>query len=141
MSELNKYNPFVHHMSFLPLEFQTWHNLGTLAVVTELCKLTKELFETRLRPIKGIYIFLCNLNDNDISARELVSLASTCDDLADLFRFQVQYVRELHETAIINGTRDDHDSEDDFFDESTMRFNFQNGFPLVSSTQRGMIET
>jgi hypothetical protein len=134
MSDLNKHNPFVHHMFFLPLEFQTWHNLGTLAVVTELCKFTKDLFETRLRPIKSIYIFLCNLNDNDISARELVSLASTCEDLADLFRFQLQYARELHEAAIINGISDDPDSEEDFFDESIMRFNFQNGFPIGPST-------
>ena len=124
MSDLNKCNPFVHHMLFLPLEFQTWHNLGTLAVVTELCKLTKDLFETRLRPIRCLYIFLCSLNANDISARELVSLASTCDDLADLFRVQVQCARELHETAIINWIRVDSDSEDDFFEESTMRFSF-----------------
>ena len=135
MSDLKKYNPFVHHMLFLPEEFQTWHNLGTLAVVTELCKHTKDLFETRLRPIKSIYIFLCNLNDNDISARELVFLASTCEDLADLFRFQVQYARELHEAAITNGIRDDSDSEEDFFEESIMRFNFQHGFPLVPSMQ------
>ena len=141
MSDLNKYNPFIHHMSFLPLEFQTWHNLGALAVVTELCKLTTGLFETRLRPIKGIYIFLCSLNDNDITARELVSLASTCEDLADLFRFQVQYARELHEAAIIKGIRDHSDSEEDFFEECTMRFTFQNGFSLASSTHRGMTDS
>ena len=141
MPDPNKYDPFVHHMLLLPLEFQTWHNLGTLAVVTELCKLTKNLFEPRLRPINCIYIFLRSLNDNAISARELVSLASTCDDLADLFRFQVQYARELHEAAIINGTRDYSDSEEDFFEESTMRFNFQTGFPLVPFTQRGMIDS
>ena len=134
MSELNKYNPFVHHMLSLPLESQTWHNLRAFAAVTELCKLTRNLFEPRLRPISCIFLFLRSLNDNDISAKELVSLASTCDDLADLFRFHVQYARELHEASIINGTRDYSDSEEDFFEESTMRFNFQNGFPLVPST-------
>ena len=135
MPDLNKYNPFLHHMRFLPSESQTWHNLGALAVVTELCKLTKDLFEARLRPIKGLYIFLCSLNENDISAKELVALASTCDDLADLYRFQVQHARELHEAAIIHGIGVDSDSEEDFFEESIMRFNFQNGFSLVPSMQ------
>ena len=89
MSDLNKYNSFLHHMHFLPLEAQTWHNLGALAVVTELCKLTRNLFESRLRPIKGLYIFLCSLSEKEIQAQELVALASTCDDLAELFRFHV----------------------------------------------------
>jgi hypothetical protein len=125
MSDLNKNNPFLQHMHFLPLESQTWHNLGALAMVTELCKLTRNLFESRLRPIKGLYIFLCSLNENDIQAKELVALASTCEDLADLFRFQVQHAKELHEMAIINGVGDDSDSEDDFLDESIMRYNFR----------------
>jgi hypothetical protein len=122
-------------MHFLPLETQTWHNLGALAMVTELCKLTRNLFESRLRPIKGLYIFLCSLSENDIQAKELVALASTCDDLADLFRIQVQHAKKLHEAAIINGVGDDSDSEDDFLDESIMRYNFQHSLSTVPLMQ------
>jgi hypothetical protein len=125
MSDLNKYNSFLHHMHFLPLESQTWHNLGALAVVTELCKLTRNLFESRLRPIKGIYIFLRSFSEKEIQAQELVALASTCDDLAELFRFHVQHAKELHEAPLINGIGNDPDSEDDFLDESIMRYNFR----------------
>ena len=135
MSDLNKSNPFLHHMHFLPLESQTWHNLGALAVVTELCKLTRKLFDSRLRPIKGLYIFLCSLSENDIHAKDLDALASTCDDLADLFRFQVQHAKELHGAAIINGVGDDSDSEDDFLAESIMSYNFQHSLPTVPLIQ------
>ena len=124
MSDHNKHNLFLHRMRFLLLESQAWHELGTLAMVTELCKLTRHLFETRLKPIKGLYSFLCNLNDEDIQAKELVALASTCVDLAELFRFQLQHARDLHEAAIINGVKDDSDSEEDFLDEIIMRNSF-----------------
>ena len=131
MTDLNMCNPFLHHMHFLPLETQTWHSLGALAMVTELCELTTNLFEPRLKPIKGLYIFLCNLSESDIQAKELVALASTCDDLVDLFRFQMQHAKELHEAAIIRGVGDDSDSEDDFFDESIMRYNFLQNRPTA----------
>ena len=100
-------------------------------MVTELCKLTRNLFEPRLKPIKGLYIFLCNLSENDIQAKELVALASTCDDLADLFRFQLQHAKELHEAAIVSGVGEDLDSKDDFFDKGIMRYYFRQNRPTV----------
>jgi hypothetical protein len=124
MSDHNKQNLFLHHMHFLPLESQTWHELRTLAMATELCKLTRHLFESRLRPIKGLYSFLCNLGDNDIHAKDLVALACTCVDLAELFIFHIQHTKQRHEAAVINGDRNDSDTEDDFLRGPLVRNDF-----------------
>ena len=125
-----KHNAFLEHLSLWTFE-PLFHELRTLAVLTELCRKARHLFHLRLVTMSTLYLFLENNGTEYLHNADLVAMSGACLVIAELNRTKLFDLKLIHEATIrMLRTDSDTDSENDFLSIALLRHNnFLTGFP------------